>query len=238
MTPQSLVIEAAEVEVNTACPRRCTYCPNSIPELRDSNHSMSYDLYQRILAELSAADYVGRLSFHLYSEPLLRQDLPHLIALAREALPLTFLVLYTNGDLLTDARYDILLRAGLDRFIVTRHDGQMLAPRPYQIQLHWQDLILTSRGGLVAPAGLLARPCHAPTEMLIVAVNGDVLLCHEDGRREFVMGNLALQSLQEVWWSAAFVEKRGLLSQGRRRDAGGLCARCNLTCYTLPGAGM
>jgi len=238
MAQQTLIIEAAEVEVNTACPRRCSYCPNSIPELRDSNHCMSDDLYQRILAELGAADYVGRLSFHLYSEPLLRQDLRRLIVLARQALPLTFLVLYTNGDLLTEARYENLLDAGLDRFIVTRHDDRMLAPRPYQMQLHWKDLILTSRGGLVAPARVLNRPCHAPTEMLIVAVNGDVLLCHEDGRREFVMGNLAKQSLREVWWSAAFVEKRSLLSQGRRSDVGGLCARCDLTCYTLPGGGM
>jgi len=238
MNQQFLIIEAAEVEINTACPRRCTYCPNSLPELRDSNHMMSDDVYRRILDELRAADYVGRLSFHLYSEPLLRQDLPRLIGLARNALPATFLVLYTNGDLLTDGRYNELLEAGLDRFIVTRHDGRMLSPRPYQVQLHWKDLILTSRGGLVATAGTLQRPCHAPAEMLIVTVHGDVLLCHEDGRREFVMGNLATHTLREVWWSEQFVEKRTLLKQGRRHDAGGLCTRCDLTCYTLPGGGM
>jgi len=238
MTAQPMFIEVAEIEVNTACPRRCSYCPNAIPELRQKDHHMSAGLYAHIIAELGSADYIGRLSFHLYSEPLLRRDLAGLIATARAALPRTFFVLYTNGDLLTNARYTELIDAGIDRFLVTRHDDQKVPARQYQIVQHWTEMTLTSRGGLVASAATLSRACHAPAEMLIITVNGDVLLCHEDGRREFVMGNLARQSLREVWLSQEFVEKRELLRQGNRVAAGGLCERCDLTCYAVAGMTM
>lgn len=238
MTAQPMVIEVAEIEVNTACPRRCSYCPNAIPELRQKDHRMSDALYARIIAELGDADYIGRLSFHLYSEPLLRRDLARLVAVARAALPRTFFVLYTNGDLLTDARHTELIDAGIDRFLVTRHDDMNVPPRDYQVVQSWTAMALTSRGGLVASAATLSRACHAPAEMLIIDVKGDVLLCHEDGRRKYVMGSLARRSLREVWWSPDFVEMRDLLRQGERAAAGGLCTQCDLTCYAVAGMTM
>ena len=236
---ERMLIEVAEIEVNTACPRRCSYCPNGVPELRKTNHDMSDVLYAHVITELASAEYLGRLSFHLYSEPLLRRDLAALVALAKRALPRTFFVLYTNGDLLSTSRYTELLDAGIDRFLVTYHDARTPPPaRSFEIVQHWTDLTLTSRGGLVAPARALDRPCHAPAEMLIVAFNGDVLLCHEDGRRAFVMGNLERQSLRDVWESKNFARTRALLRNGNRAAASGLCAQCDLTGYAVPGATM
>jgi radical SAM protein with 4Fe4S-binding SPASM domain len=199
---------------------------------------MSDALYARIIAELASADYVGRLSFHLYSEPLLRRDLAKLVAIARQVLPRTFFVLYTNGDLLNDVRHAELFEAGIDRFLVTRHDDKTLPERAFQTVQHWTELTLTSRGGVVNAAQTLSRACHAPTEMLIIGVNGDVLLCHEDGRREFVMGNIEKQSLRDVWLSQEFVRKRAFLRNGDRAAAGDLCTHCDLTCYAVPGMTM
>jgi MoaA/NifB/PqqE/SkfB family radical SAM enzyme len=233
-----LVIEVAEIEINTACPRRCSYCPNSIPELRQTDHHMPDALYERVISELCAADYVGRLSFHLYSEPLLRRDLARLVSIARSALPRTFLVLFTNGDLLTDRRHAELVEAGVDRFFVTRHDDRPMPSRKYQIVQHWTEMTLTSRGGVVATGPTLHRACHAPAEMLIITVTADVLLCHEDGRREHVMGNLGRQSLREVWLSPEFVRKREVLRGGDRAAAGGLCRHCDHSGYAIPGMTM
>jgi len=238
MRLQPLVIEVAEIEVNTACPRRCSYCPNAIPELRQADYHMPEALYAHIIAELASADYIGRLSFHLYSEPLLRRDLAQLVSIARRMLPRTYFVVFSNGDLLTDTRHAELIEAGIDRFFVTRHDDKKMPSRSYQIVQHWTDMTLTSRGGLVASAETLRRACHAPAEMLIITVTGDVLLCHEDGRREFVMGNLERQSLREIWLAQEFVEKRELLRRGERAAAGGLCAHCDHTGYPVAGMTM
>jgi cyclic pyranopterin phosphate synthase len=233
---EQLIIEVAEIEVNTACPRRCSYCPNSIAELRGSDRHMSRDLFLKTIVELAAADFVGRLSFHLYSEPLLRKDLHELVAIARRALPRTFLVLLTNGDLLTESRYQQLLDAGIDRFLVTRHDDKPMPQRPLQDVQHWTDMTLTSRSGVVVrQSGPLRRPCYAPSEMLIVTFDGDILLCHEDGERQTAIGNLATSSLRDIWFASDAVRRRRLLQQGDRAAVGGICARCDLTYYAIAG---
>src|SRR5581483_938051 len=181
-----------ELEVGVRCNRTCVYCPNSTLGPISSSGFMEIGLFGHIIAQLAEIAFSGRLSFHFYNEPLMRKDLEHLVALARAALPFAYFVLYTNGDLLTDARYEQLLRAGIDFFVVTRHGGEPMKPRLHQRVQFPRDLDLSGRGGAVASVTApLQRACHAPSEMLIVMVNGDVVLCHEDARREIVIGNLA-----------------------------------------------
>ena len=235
MIYEPIIIEAAEIEVNTDCPRRCTYCPNSVPELR-IKRQMERSVFDRVLEELSKAAFVGRLSFHLYSEPLLRDDLEDLISYARKILPRSFLVLFSNGDLLTTSRYGTLLEAGIDRLFVTRHDARNLPRRPFQEVQFSSALTLTSRAGTVHAVGSpLESRCYAPTEMLIVTVDANVLLCHEDGQKKTVIGNLMWQSLEEVWWSPDLQRMRSLLKEGRRSEASEICRRCDLRKYAIRG---
>src|SRR5438270_5079367 len=98
-----------EIEVGVRCNRTCIYCPNSTIGSTSSSSFMEIDLFRRIIAQLSEIAFSGRLSFHFYNEPLMRKDLEALVTIARSALPLAHLVLYTNGDLLTDTRYHNLL---------------------------------------------------------------------------------------------------------------------------------
>src|SRR5579872_5398294 len=177
-----------EIEIGVRCNRTCVYCPNSTFGSTSPSAFMEVGLFKRIVAQLSDIAFSGRFSFHFYNEPLIRKDLEALVAIARSGLPLAYLVLYTNGDFLTDVRYDSLLDAGVDFFIVTRHGGEPMKPRLHQRVQFPEDLDLSGRAGAVfnvtAP---LRRPCHAPSEMLIVTVNGDVVLCHEDARREVIV---------------------------------------------------
>jgi cyclic pyranopterin phosphate synthase len=121
-----------EVEVGVRCNRTCIYCPNSTVGSTSSSAFMEIDLFRRIITQLSELAFSGRLSFHFYNEPLMRKDLEVLVAIARAALPLAHLVLYTNGDLLTDTRYHDLLEAGVDFFLVTRHADELMKPRLHQ----------------------------------------------------------------------------------------------------------
>lgn len=226
-----------EIEVGVRCNRVCPYCPNGTIGATARSGLMEIELYRRIIAELSAIAFSGRLSFHFFNEPLLRKDLEQLVAIARTALPLAHLVLYTNGDLLADARYLSLLAAGIDYFVVTRHGGEPTRRRLHQLLQFPRDLDLSGRGGAVLDVKVpLRRACHAPSEMLIVTVNGDVVLCHEDARREVVVGNLGRSSLEEVWFGEAMERLRGQLVRGDRRGAGALCARCDHRAY--PGPNM
>jgi GTP 3',8-cyclase len=201
---------------------------------------MDDEVFIRLHGELRAFRYAGRISYHFLSEPLLRKDLPRLIALSKSMVPASWQVLFTNGDFLTDDKYDELVSAGVDQIVITQHDGIAPKPRDRQIVQFPQHLRLTNRGGtlvaLPAPTDKIKTlPCYAPTEMLIVASNGDVLLCYEDSKREHVLGNIMHSSLQEIWSEPGFVELRRLLSEGRRTEAGGICERCSNVAHAEPG---
>jgi cyclic pyranopterin phosphate synthase len=228
-----------EIEVNSRCNRRCSYCPNSQPDRPAAQNLMSRDLYERIIDQLAAIDFSGRLSFHFFNEPLLRKDLATLVAHARARLPHAYFGLYTNGDLLDDARYAILLAAGIDHFLVTRHSWDSFPERPFQFVQHPDNFALSGRGGTVAQAPApLDLACFAPTEMMIVMVNGDVVLCHEDADRLNVMGNLARQSLSEVWRCDRFQALRRALERGAREQAAGICRLCDNRLHPIAGGAI
>jgi 2-deoxy-scyllo-inosamine dehydrogenase (SAM-dependent) len=182
--------------------------------------------------------FAGRLSYHLYNEPLLRRDLPRLVGIVRERLPAALQVLNTNGDLLDDTRYEALCEAGIDIFYVTRHSPGDYPSRPRQVVQTWQDLTLTNRGGTlthlpVSSTQTRHTPCFAPSEMLILTVTGDVLLCYEDADREHVMGNILRTPLPAIWASARFRALRERLERGDR-GVETMCTRCTNVSHAEP----
>lgn len=222
-----------EVEINSHCNRRCRYCPNSTLT-RDSSlpDIMSDEIFERLLSKLARVGYGGRMSFHFYGEPLLHPGLLDLVRQVTAELPAVRQVLYTNGDMLTDALHEELSRSGIKRFIVTSHDGCEITARSNQVILFPSDLVLTNRGGTVEfgqPVKVsrpLSAPCYAPSSVLIVTVTGEVLLCYEDARRSIQMGNIKDQPIEDIWFSERFQQIRMLLADGDRR-ATSVCKVCN-----------
>lgn len=220
-----------EMEVNRLCNRRCSYCPNSVLGERDTDlpELMPAEVLDRLIDELDCLDFTGRISFHLYNEPLLHPDLPGIVGTLRTRLPEVRQVLYSNGDYLTDAVFERLHSAGVNRFVITSHDGREIPERPDQVVLQTTDLGLTNRAGtLDSVPEALAIPCLAPASMLIVGVNGDVLLCYEDATRSQVMGNILSEPIDEIWYSPRFCELRAALAAGDRRVTP-MCRACDNT---------
>jgi len=200
---------------------------------------MEETLFEKIVVELEQIEFSGRLSFHFFNEPLIRRDLEALVSWARPRLPLSYLVLYTNGDLLNEDRYSALLRAGIDNFLVTRHDFDSYPSREFQFVQHPNNFTLSGRGGTIARSDEpLDLACFGPSEMLIVTVNGDVVLCHEDAERRHVMGTFRTQTLPEIWFSDRFEAFRAPLEHGDRARAGSMCRSCDNRLYPVPGTAI
>jgi GTP 3',8-cyclase len=240
MSPQRLNITAVEVEVNSRCNRKCSYCPVSILPIPTVPRYMDDPVFEKLLDELVGIDFAGRFSYHFYNEPLLRRDLERLIRRVAHRLPKAFQVLYTNGDLLTEQRYKSLIEAGIDYFKVTSHSLKPHPERPFQLVQLPTDLELTNRGGLLthlpeATSDTRCLPCYAPSEMLIITVTGDVVLCYEDAEREHVMGNIVASSLPDIWFSENFVRIRQMLVEGKRTEASNICKPCTNICHRTPG---
>ena len=180
------------------------------------------------------------MSYHFYNEPLLRQDLHVLVEKMHASVPEALQVLYTNGDYLTDARYHQLRKAGVDYFIVTLHKARPYPSRSFQIVKQVEDLILSNRGGTlvhlpVPTAAEAIMPCYSPRDLCVVTVNGDVVLCPEDFKREEVFGNVLETSLWEIWHSERLVEVRHRLESGRRADTTSICSHCSCVAHVQPG---
>ena len=200
---------------------------------------MSKALFEKIILELAEIEFSGRLSFHFFNEPLLRRDLESLVVWARPRLPFAYFVLYTNGDLLSQSRYEALLEAGMDHFLVTRHDFDAYPERAFQFVQNPSNFTVSGRGGVIASSKkALEIGCFAPSEMLNVSVDGDVVLCHEDAEKRHVMGNLTVQGLPEIWFGERFEAFRRPLEHGDRLGAGTICARCDNRLYPVPGTAI
>jgi 2-deoxy-scyllo-inosamine dehydrogenase (SAM-dependent) len=199
---------------------------------------MSDRVFLSAIEQLAEVSFAGRISYHLYNEPLLRKDLSRLVGIVDRLLPDALQILNTNGDFLDEERYAKLRETGLDYFYVTRHSPGDYPSRPFQVLQTWQDLTLTNRGGslthLSKPTEHVRRtPCFAPAEMLIVTVAGDVLLCYEDADRSHVMGNVLRTHVADIWDSERFREYRRRLATGDRTvDA--MCLECTNVSHFEP----
>ncbi len=229
-----------EIEVNSRCNRSCSYCPVSLNLNPESILLMRDEVFNRILDDLVAIGFEGKVSYHFLNEPLLRKDLEHLVARVKRRLPHLYQLLYTNGDLLSDGRYKSLLESGISHFLVTRHDFSPIPTRSCQTVQYPTDLLPTNRGGTMRNIRILEdpmeQPCHAPSEMFVVTVGGDVLLCCDDARREYVMGNILHQSIGEIWNSPKFIYFRRELRNGRRDRGARICRGCSNQEYIMSGS--
>lgn len=223
-----------EIEINTHCNRRCSYCPQGISEYRRPAKFMSLETFRHIMLSLKEVGYSGRLSYHFFNEPLLHPKLYEIVSCAKEILPEAHQVIFSNGDLLTDQKFLKLRQLGIDKIVVTSHSGKIHPEREGQINLMPKDLNLTNRGGKVLEkSSTLNSPCFAPSTMLIIGYNADVILCYEDSDRTTIFGNLMDSSIEQIWNSPLALEVRTRLENGDR-TVRKVCSECNNTTHLTP----
>ncbi|MEW6619433.1 MAG: SPASM domain-containing protein [bacterium] len=215
------IFSRVEIEINTACNMKdlsgsyCSYCPNSIIDPIDPPQLMDDNLYTKIIDELKELGFSGRLSFHFYSEPLLHPQIEWIIKYATEKLhPRAERILYTNGDKLTESKYNKLVESGVTLIVISNHSKKEFPLRPFQTVL--ENFHINNKGGVLGCIKTLNLPCFVPRHRLVIAYNGDILLCYEDARRINRFGNIKDKSIKEVWFSDTFNKMRQNLIEGRR----------------------
>ena len=222
---------AVEIETITTCNRRCSYCPNSKYDrgLVENKQLMDENLFKKVIDDLSAMGFKGRLSPHFYGEPLLDKRLPSLLTYAKNKIPALHIHLFTNGDCLTVKNYEKLLQAGVSKITITQHGDEM--PRGVKKVFEYrnkngngnidivynksEDLNLYNRGGLVEANPKYQRSkCFNPTEEVIIDYQGNVILCCNDYLGSINFGNLKNNSFAEIWRNESFSRIRRELRKG------------------------
>jgi len=236
----AFMFRAVELEINSMCNRKCSYCPN-ITDRRPLGY-MEDSLFNKIVDELGAIDFDGRISYHFYGEPLLDKRLPRFVTYTKKRAPKSSTEIYSNGDFLTLDLFREYLHAGVDTFLITQHDNCMPdnlqhildnateAEKQHMVIRFAKDRYMINRSGLIKTLQVITEPIHTPCDWpltsIVVTMAGNVVLCCNDYYETEVLGNLKSSTLRDIWMSPRFEAFRSALSRGDR-TVSPLCAKCD-----------
>ena len=94
---------------------------------------------------------------------------------------------------------------------------------PHRVAESWKFL---TKGYQQKPEDVVLRPCLKVLDEMFFYTNGKATLCCWDVHEKAVIGDVNIQSVQEIWDGYAATCLRALLDDGRR-DLIHLCSRCN-----------
>lgn len=195
---------------------------------------MSLETYEMVIKNLEGLDFSGRISYDFYNEPMLHPQFTEIVQLTKKILPKCKIHLYSNGTLLTQNKFNELIKSGIDKFVITQHEQDEnkenyiftnvykslnTNDREKVIFRSYKDLKLVNRAGIlkqIATEGLALHPCFIPSHMVTVSVDARVISCFEDYNENLVFGDLKKEKLIDIWDKNSYKQFRGSLQKGLR----------------------
>jgi MoaA/NifB/PqqE/SkfB family radical SAM enzyme len=247
MKGEAAVFNAICADTISACNRRCPFCMYGTERWRKREYPrqpgmMSWENIERILAELAALDFRGRVSWYRINEPMLDKRIVEIYRRTREVLPEAVMTMITNGDLMTPEKFSALMDAGVEEISVSIYDDEGFSHylrlkeharrnghhAPIPKDRRDPAAFATNRAGAVPGFGkeIFGGPCARPWTMLNLTAGGDAVICCCDMFRDEVVGNVFESSLLEVWNGEVFTRYREELARGRRENLK-VCSKCN-----------
>jgi len=223
------------IELDRVCNRSCSYCPKSVYDDTDNAIFFNEENFKKIIKQLSKIRYRGSILFSGYCEPLMNKNIKQYLSIARENLPRSKLVVYTNGDFLDGKLMDFFKKNKII-LIITLHkpisseDRRRIdkIARSYKdaiIKNNIENYYLSNRGNIVnVKKKIKKKVCTRPFCEMTVDYKGNVILCHNDFFSKHVYGNLTDNNLIEIWNNKNFKEIRKNLA--KRVPNNGLCKYC------------
>jgi radical SAM protein with 4Fe4S-binding SPASM domain len=168
-----------------------------------------------------------------------------IVEIVRSSCPEVEIRILTNGTRATTELLVDLFEAGLSTLTINNYsDGKrIIAPvkilleradrfveHDIRISMRDKDEILTTRAGNAPnkrqPDHPVSGFCALPFTDIYITYTGDVALCCFDSYGSVKMGNIAEDSLQDIWLSDSFREYRSELLRSRRQNLK-LCRKCD-----------
>ncbi len=146
------VFTRIQIQTVSWCNRSCVFCPSG--KFPVPHTFMSIEIFERVMTQLQALDFRGRVSPYLMNEPLLDKRLPDLIAVTRARCPGSWIAINTNGDALSARLAHRLFDAGLNCLDVNAYDSpdQHAAHVQLATEVTAQRQDVTCRTGYLDPS--------------------------------------------------------------------------------------
>lgn len=238
------LFESIQIETINRCNNTCSFCP--VNKNMDSRplQTMADELFINIVHQLQRLDYAGSICLYSNNEPLLDQRIVDFHRMVKAQLPKAFLYLLTNGSRLTIQLLEDLM-PHVDRLVINHYGDELqlndhmkgivdyCSGRPVwqnKVVLHLRkrNEYLTTRAGqagnrhAIKPLGI---SCIYPYYQFIVRPDGKVSQCCNDALGQVTLGDLAKESLTDVWLGQPYRRLREQLIKGRANLP--LCSGCD-----------
>ncbi|MDD4894969.1 MAG: radical SAM protein, partial [Candidatus Omnitrophica bacterium] len=182
------------IQTNNRCTRKCPFCWYGIKDVAIPDHEMPQGLFYKIIDDLAAMDYSGRVSLFEMNEPLTDKRIFEWVSYVKQRLPRSWQMLATNGDLLTEDKAIKLFESGIDYLNVNSYSDSdyakmklLISQLPGKISKRILNDRLTTkdmsdnRGGNLPVVEVvkkaLKEPCSRVNHILYIKPDGNVVSC-------------------------------------------------------------
>ena len=185
-------------------------------------------MFDTVLQRLHEIDWAGPVSYQFLGEPMLDKRLPELVRRTKVRVKGALPRIYTNADFLTEELLKQLIDAEVFNIVVVRHppfshewdarvirlikDNRYAKYFTYNGTLKVGDSLHYMQthpfGGGNEQPDIIYTSCPHIMGSYTILRNGDVVQCCLSWDRQPVMGNVATESLLEIWNKPIFKEIR------------------------------
>ncbi|MCP4216709.1 MAG: radical SAM/SPASM domain-containing protein [bacterium] len=236
---ESPTLVRVAIEINSACNRKCAWCPNHKNHREDVY--LEDALIYKVLDQLKEMGFKGKITFNHFNEPMMDKRLPTFIKYIREQIPAVHIYINTNGDYLTMESWKELREAGLDYAVISQYDGKInenvknileqldaKEKKAFGAEV-FSTKDMSNWAGLIKMKGNSKLPlqeiCMKPFRQLQITYTGKAVLCCRDYFGKIEVGDIRTDSLKDIWASPVLKHYRKKLIKGDR-GALKLCDVC------------
>lgn len=236
-----------DLMVTELCNRTCEFCPRHDPAIYPNlNLHMDFDLFKKIIIDLSELKYKNRLLYCGFGESLLYKHIFDSISFIKENMPWQQNIhLVSNGDRLDNNTIKELFSAGLNKLYVSLYDGEEqvdyftnlfdelgVNKNQYLLQKYYKSkkenygfIHLSNRAGKLFSDNHNGG-CNTPFYALSINYDGKTLLCSHDWDKSVITGDLNNQSMYDIWVNSPTLNNyRKMLLSSRKQNP---CQNCNI----------
>lgn len=121
-------------ELRTRCNGQCSFCAASIQNETRPDLLMDFELFKKVIKELSNLKFKGRIAFHVNSEPLLIKNIEEFIGFARTNLKDAWIQILSNGKSLNPINGKKIIDAGINELSLNIYNDNLEAELPKNIK--------------------------------------------------------------------------------------------------------
>lgn len=241
------IFEHILIQTNNLCTRKCPFCYFWIQKQKAIPEQIASPAVFEIINQLSEINYDGRIWFFDINEPLTDPRIYEFIEYASLKVKKAWIMIITNGDLLTPESFLKLSMAWIDQVMVSVYTDSTMnnvsklknletkfifdimdfRKWTFEDNRWWNIEYLDFSTNKIKYNGeYLKNACERVNKIMVIKSSWDVVSCFSDFFKTNIVGNIYKEKLIDIRFWEKFSTLRDNLNNGKR-NLYEICRKCN-----------